>query len=91
LTPAAVTAVPTHPPTPARSCLGHAADYCDVSELRQASRERVATFIKHLAEYAQKDRDGLLRQLASYAPKPVSPAVDIKPDTQDEGKGRGAA
>ena len=48
-------------------------------------------FIKHLAEYAQKDRDGLLRQLASYAPKPVSPAVDIKPDTQDEGKGRGAA
>ncbi len=27
----------------------YAADYCEVSELRQASREQVATFIKHLA------------------------------------------
>ncbi len=40
----------------------YAADYCDVSELRQASREQVATFIKHLAEYAQSDREGLLCQ-----------------------------
>jgi len=53
---------------------GYAADYCDVSELRQASREQVATFIKHLAEYAQSDREGLLCQLNSYALKPVSPA-----------------
>jgi hypothetical protein len=52
----------------------YAADYCDVSELRQASREQVATFIKHLAEYAQSDREGLLCQLTSYAPKPVCPA-----------------
>ena len=51
----------------------YAADYCDVSELRQASREQVATFIKHLAEYAQSDRDGLLGQLNSYAPKPAAP------------------
>ena len=50
----------------------YAADYCDVSELRQASRVQIATFIKHLAEYAQGDRDGLLCQLNSYAPKPVS-------------------
>jgi hypothetical protein len=50
----------------------YAADYCDVAELRQASREQVATFIKHLADYAQSDREGLLCQLNSYAPKPAS-------------------
>jgi hypothetical protein len=50
----------------------YAADYCDVPELRQARREQVATFIKHLAEYAQSDREGLLCQLNSYAPKPAS-------------------
>ncbi len=53
----------------------YAADYCDVSELRQASREQVATFIKHLAEYAQNDREGLLCQLASYGPKPPGEAL----------------
>lgn len=52
-----------------------AADYCDVTELRQASREQVATFIKHLAEYAENDRDGLLCQLAGYGPKPASEAL----------------
>jgi hypothetical protein len=52
----------------------YAADYCDVTELRRASREQVATFIKHLAEYAQSDREGLLCQLNGYAPKPVCPA-----------------
>ncbi len=53
----------------------YAVDYCDVSELRQASREQVATFIKHLADYAQSDREGLLCQLNSYAPKPVCPTA----------------
>ena len=53
----------------------YAADYCDVAELRQASREQVATFIKHLAEYAENDRDGLLCQLAGYGPKPASEAL----------------
>ena len=52
----------------------YAADYCDVPQLCQASREQVATFIKHLAEYAQSGREGLLCQLNSYAPKPVCPA-----------------
>jgi hypothetical protein len=55
----------------------YAADYCDVAELRQASRDQVATFIKHLAEYAQSDREGLLCQLNSYAPKPVCPAPGL--------------
>jgi hypothetical protein len=52
----------------------YAADYCEVAELRRASRQQVATFIKHLAEYAQSDREGLLCQLNSYAPKPLTPA-----------------
>ncbi len=53
----------------------YAADHCDVPELRQASRDQVASFITHLAEYAQSDRAGLLAQLSGYAPKPVSPAT----------------
>lgn len=47
----------------------YAADYCGVPELRQASREQVASFVKHLAEYASKDRNGLLCQLNSYTPR----------------------
>ena len=53
----------------------YAADCCDVAELRQANHDQVATFIKHLAEYAQSDRDGLLCQLNSYRPKPVGAAA----------------
>jgi hypothetical protein len=68
----------------------YAADYCDVAELRQASREQVATFIRHLAEYAQSDRDGLLCQLNSYAPKPVTPAEGVVA-ASDEQKAAGAA
>jgi hypothetical protein len=49
----------------------YAAEYCEVSELREATREQVANFIQHLAEYAQHDRDGLLCQLNSYAPTPA--------------------
>jgi len=52
----------------------YAADYCDVSELREASRDQVATYIQHLAEYAQSDREGLLCQLNSYVAKPVASA-----------------
>ncbi len=67
----------------------YAADYCGVSELRQASREQVAGFVKHLAEYATKDRVGLICQLNSYAPKPVTAA---EASVQfDEQKAKGAA
>ena len=47
----------------------YAADFCGTEELRQASREQVEKFAKHLAEYAESDRDGLQCQLNSYAPK----------------------
>jgi hypothetical protein len=72
----------------------YATDYCDVSELRLASREQIATFVKHLDEYAQSDREGLLCQLNSYAPKPVTAApVDSANDNahSEQKETRGAA
>jgi len=44
-----------------------AAEFCGAHELREASREMVESFIQHLAEWASKDRDGLLCKLNSYA------------------------
>jgi hypothetical protein len=72
----------------------YAADYCDVSELRQASREQIATFIKHLTGYAQSDREGLLCQLNSYAPEPVCSAsvpTQEGPSGAEQEKAAGAA
>jgi hypothetical protein len=68
----------------------YGADYCDLPELREASREQVATFIKHLAEYAQSDREGLLCQLNSYAAKPVASEQNTVNDA-DGAKVTGAA
>ena len=44
-----------------------AAEFCGTHELREASREMVESFIQHLADWASKDRDGLLCKLNSYA------------------------
>jgi hypothetical protein len=52
----------------------YAADFCDVKELRDASKEQIQQFIQHLSEYAANDRDGLVCQLNSYAPKQESAA-----------------
>jgi hypothetical protein len=68
----------------------YAADYCDVAELRRASREQVAAFTKHLAEYAEHDREALICQLNSYAPKRVSSAEGVVAASGEE-KGAGAA
>jgi hypothetical protein len=46
----------------------YAADFCGTETLRDASRELVEAFINNLAEWATKDRDGLLCHLNSYAP-----------------------
>jgi hypothetical protein len=48
----------------------YAAEFCGTESLRQATREQVESFIKHLAESAANDRDGLLCKLNSYAQKP---------------------
>jgi hypothetical protein len=58
----------------------YAADFCGTQELRQASRELVEGFIQHLTQYAAHDHDGLVCELNSFAPKPVSPSPDLSGD-----------
>ena len=40
--------------------------FCGVKTLREATREQVENFVKHLAECAESDRNALLCQLNSY-------------------------
>jgi len=44
----------------------YAADFCGVKALRDATRDQVENFVKHLADWAEKDRNALLCQLNSY-------------------------
>jgi hypothetical protein len=44
----------------------YATDFCGVKALRDATREQVETFVTRLADWAEKDRSALLRQLNSY-------------------------
>jgi hypothetical protein len=44
----------------------YATDFCGVKALRDATREQVETFVTHLADWAEKDRNALLCQLNSY-------------------------
>jgi hypothetical protein len=44
----------------------YATDFCGVAALRDATREHVENFVKHLADWAEKDRNALLCQLNSY-------------------------
>jgi hypothetical protein len=44
----------------------YATDFCGVKALREATREQVETFVAHLADWADKDRNALLCQLNSY-------------------------
>jgi hypothetical protein len=44
----------------------YATDFCSVKTLREATREQVETFVAHLADWAEKDRNALLCQLNSY-------------------------
>ena len=45
----------------------YAADFCGTPVLKDASRERVESFIAHLAQAAQEDRGALICKLNSYA------------------------
>jgi hypothetical protein len=45
----------------------YAAEFCGAKDLRQASREQVASFIKHITEFAAQDKEGLLTKLNSFA------------------------
>jgi hypothetical protein len=51
----------------ASSVKQYAAEFCGTKDLRQASREQVASFIKHIAEFAARDREELLVKLNSFA------------------------
>src|SRR3989441_6565420 len=44
----------------------YAVDFCGTKTLREATREQVETFVAHLSDWAEKDRNGLLCQLNSY-------------------------
>ena len=44
----------------------YAIDFCGVKTLRDATRDQVETFIAHLADWAEKDRNALLCQLNSF-------------------------
>ena len=44
----------------------YATDFCGVKILREATREQVEAFVKHLGEWVESDRDALLCQLNSY-------------------------
>jgi hypothetical protein len=44
----------------------YATDFCGVKALRDATRDQVENFVAHLADWADKDRNGLLCQLNSY-------------------------
>jgi hypothetical protein len=44
----------------------YATDFCGVTALRDATREQVESFVVHLADWAEKDRNALLCQLNSY-------------------------
>src|SRR6266849_1756390 len=44
----------------------YATDFCGTKTLREATREQVENFVRHLADWAEKDRNALLCQLNSY-------------------------
>ena len=47
----------------------YATEFCAVKTLREATREQVESFVTHLADWAEKDRNALLCQLNSYPAK----------------------
>jgi hypothetical protein len=47
----------------------YAAEFCGTSDIRNASREQIQSFIAHLAQLVAKDRDALLCKLNSYGQK----------------------
>ena len=52
----------------------YAADFCGTQTLREASRALVEDFVNKLAEWAARDRAGLLCHLNRYATAPESEA-----------------
>jgi len=59
----------------ASSVKQYAAEFCSTKDIRQPSREQIQSFITHLTELAEKDREGLLCKLNSYGQKPQEGAA----------------
>jgi hypothetical protein len=51
----------------------YAADFCQVGALRNATREQIERFLRHLTELAAQDRDKLRQHLQAYADNPAHP------------------
>ena len=56
----------------------YATDFCGVKALRDSTREQVENFVKHLADWAEKDRNALLCQLNSYLGQKEGAASDAR-------------
>jgi hypothetical protein len=56
-------------------------DFCGTKTLREATREQVENFVRHLTDWAEKDRNALLCQLNSY----------LGTKQQEKAKGEGVA
>jgi len=52
----------------------YALEFCRAKTLKDASREQIENFVKHLADWAEKDKNALLCQLHSYLPPKESVA-----------------
>jgi len=53
----------------------YAGEFCGTKDIRHATRQQIQSFIAHLAEFAGKDRDELLRKLNSYGQGPEAGAA----------------
>jgi hypothetical protein len=51
----------------------YAADFCQVASLRDATREQIEQFLRHLSELAVQDGDKLRQHLEAYADHPAQP------------------
>jgi hypothetical protein len=49
----------------------YAADFCQVGSLREATREQIEQFLRHLTELAVQDREKLAQHLQAYADNPA--------------------
>jgi hypothetical protein len=53
----------------------YAIDFCGTKTLKDANREQVEKFVTHLADWATKDKNALLRQLNSHLQPPQAGAA----------------
>jgi hypothetical protein len=54
----------------------YAADFCEVKELREATRQQMEYFVHHLGELVEHDKAGLLCVLNSYHGKAAAPGPE---------------